>query len=161
MKQLSVMTFLLLVCVSANSETFAQRAAVSGAEVTGTFRSYFSGKYKKFYSEILVQALGHNKLKIEMGLNYVYQVDDQISSHIGEASGEAVIEGDTAVFTPDTASADSCKITLKFSKPGTLIVRSDNYDCGFGVNVSATGTYKKTSGAKPKFGLFRNTGGRF
>jgi hypothetical protein len=152
MKQLSVITFCLFVCFGAGSETFAQRAAVSGAEVTGTFRSYFRGKYKNYYNEILVQALGHNKLKIEMTLIYPYQTDDGPSANFGDESGEAVIEGDTAVFT--SAGGDSCKITLKFSKPGTLIVKTDenHYHCGFGNNVSADGTYKKTSGAKPKFG---------
>jgi hypothetical protein len=47
----------LLVCVGAGSETLAQRKAVSGAEVTGTFRSYFTGKFKDSYNEILIQAL--------------------------------------------------------------------------------------------------------
>jgi hypothetical protein len=156
MKQLSIITFWLFLCVGASSVTFAQRKAVSGAEVTGTFRSYFTGKFKDSYNEILIQALGGNKLKIEMKLVYPYQVNEQISVNVGSASGEAVIQGDTAVFTPADATGSSCKITLKFTKPGTLIVTTENnIECGFGHNVTADGTYKKTSGAKPKFGRIK------
>jgi hypothetical protein len=89
MKQLAPITFWLFVCAGACSEIFAQRKAVSGAEVTPD----------------------------------------------GVAAGD-----------------NPCKITLKFSKPGTLIVTTENgLECGFGLNVSADGRYKKTSGAKPKF----------
>jgi len=154
MKRLSVISFCLFVCFGASSEIFAQRGAVSGAEVTGTFRSYFTGKFKGSYNEILIQALGGNKLKIEMELIYPYKINGELTANLGSASGEAVIHGDTAVFTPEEATGSSCKITLKFSKPGTLIVTTENNDeCGFGHNVSADGTYKKKSGAKPKFGV--------
>lgn len=148
--------FFLFVCLGASSEIFAQRKAVSGTEVTGTFRSYFKGKFRGNYNEILIQALGGNKLEVEMALTYPFKaLDGELSANTGEASGKAVIKGDTAVFVPDysTANNGSCKITLKFSKPGTLIVTTENnIDCGFGLNVSADGTYKKRSGAKPKFG---------
>lgn len=152
MKQLSIITVWLFVCVGASSVTFAQRKAVSGAEVTGTFLYYFTGKAKGFLNVILIQALGGNKLKIEMELVYPYKASDgEMSVNLGSASGEAVIQGDTAIFAPEDGK--SCKITLKFSKPGTLIVTTENnIECGFGHNVSADGTYKKTSGAKPKFG---------
>src|SRR5262245_60577020 len=152
MKQLVIITFWLFVCVGASSPVLAQRKAVSGAEVTGTFRSYFS-KPKDTYNEILIQALGGNKLKIEMKLIYPYKVQGEWTVNFGDASGEAVIQGDTAVFMPD--NNESCKIMLKFSRAGTLIVTSQtagSFDCGFGHNVSADGRYKKVSGAKPKFG---------
>ena len=155
MKKLILITFLLIVSIGASAEVFAQRKAVSGAEVTGAFRSYFKGKYKGNYNEILIQALGGNKLKIEMGLTYPFQVNGELSANVGEASGEALINGDTAVFVPDssTENNDACKIRLRFSQPGTLIVTTENNtNCGFGLNVSADGTYKKTSSAKPKFG---------
>ena len=151
MKQLAVITFWLFVCACVSSEIFAQRKVVSGAEVTGTFKSNFSGNS----NEILIQALGHNKLKIEMLLAYQFKVNGQRTVHTGTASGEAVIRGDAAVFTPNEVAAgdNPCKITLKFSRPGTLIVTTENnLDCGFGFNVSADGRYKKLSGAKPKFG---------
>jgi hypothetical protein len=154
MKTLTLIAFLLFVCIGAEPAVFAQRKAVSGVEVTGTFRSYFKGKYKGSYNEILIQALGGHKLKIEMGLTYPFQVNGELSANVGEASGEAVINGDTAVFVPEysTENNNPCKITLRFSKPGTLIVTTENNnDCGFGLNVSADGTYIKTSSVRPKF----------
>lgn len=160
MKKLILTTFFLFFCIGTSSEIFAQRKTVGGAEVTGTFRSYFKGKFKGWHNEILIQALGKNKLKIEMHLFYPFEVNGETDVNFGSPNGEAVITGDTAIFVP-TGDADifapkenrPCKITLKFSKPGTLIVTSRNpADCQFGLNVVADGTYKKSSGAKPKFG---------
>jgi hypothetical protein len=147
---------LLLLVLPGNlaTEVFAQRKAVSGAEVTGTFRSYFKGKYRDLYNEILIQALGRKKIRIEMELLYPSEVNRERTANMGSASGEAVIAGDTAVFTPDYSREvnQECKITLKFTKPGTLIVSTENNQgCGFGFNVFADGTYRKTSSAKPKF----------
>jgi hypothetical protein len=149
-----IATLLLLVSLIAGPQTFAQRAAVSGAEVTGTFRSYFTGSARGNYNEILVQALGNNKLKIEMSLIYPYKANRESLANFGSATGEAEIKGDTAVFVPDYSKEanNECRITLKFTKPGTLIVTTENnLDCGFGFNVEADGTYRKTSSAKPKF----------
>lgn len=155
MKTRSAIPILLLVIVHAVAVgVLAQRNAVSGAEVTGTFRSYFKGKHRGSYNEILIQALGRNKLKIEMELLYPFTVNGETMVHTGTASGEAVITGDTAVFVPDYSREENqeCKITLRFTKPGTLIVSTEhNLGCGFGFNVSADGTYRKTSSAKPKF----------
>lgn len=155
MKMRRAIPILLLVVVHAvAADVFAQRNAVSGAEVTGTFRSYFKGKYRGSYNEILIQALGRNKLKIQMELVYPYEVNGELSANVGTASGEAVITGDTAVFVPEYSREENqeCKITLRFTKPGTLIVSTEhNLGCGFGLNVSADGTYRKTSSAKPKF----------
>jgi hypothetical protein len=147
-------SFFLLVCLFTSSQTFAQRAAVSGAEVTGTFRSYFKGSARGSYNEILVQALGGNKLKVEMSLTYPYKANREALANVGEATGEAIIKGDTAIFIPDYAKENNnaCRITLKFSKPGSLVVTTENnLDCGFGFNVEADGTYRKTSSTKPKF----------
>lgn len=140
-----------------SSDSFAQRKAVSGAEVTGTFRSYFTGKFKGTSNEILIQALGGGKLKIEMSLIYPKVVNGEMTANTGEASGEAEIVGDTAIFVPDYSkeSDGGCKITLKFTKPGVLVVTQEEEngaDCGFGFNVRADGTYKKISAKKPKFG---------
>lgn len=159
MMRFIMISLLLVSCIGVSSEIFAQRKAVSGTEVTGTFRSYFKGKAKGTYNEILIQALGRNKLKVEMGLTYPYQTaNGEWTANLGEAGGVAVIEGDTAIFVPDnldnpTEENKKCQITMRFTKPGTLLVTSENnINCGFGHNVSADGTYQKVIGAKPKFG---------
>ena len=154
MRRYILILLLLILPGNLAPEVFAQRKGVTGAEVTGTFRSYFKGKYRRSYNEILIHALGRNKIRIEMELVYPYEVNGERMVHMGAASGEAVITGDTAVFTPDYSREvnQECKITLKFTKPGTLIVSTENnLGCGFGFNVEADGTYRKTSGAKPKF----------
>jgi hypothetical protein len=153
--QRSILILLLLIVPgSVVPGILAQRKAVSAAEVTGTFRSYFKGKYRRFYNEILIQELGKNKIRIEMVLLYPFEVNGERTVHTGTATGEAVINGDTAVFTPDYSreANQECQITLRFAKPGTLIVSTENYQgCGFGFNVVADGKYRKTSSAKPKF----------
>jgi hypothetical protein len=154
--QRSILILLLLIVPGTlgQPEISAQRKAVSGAEVTGTFRSYFRGKFRDMYNEILIQALGRNKIRIEMELLYPYDLNGERMVHSGTASGEAEINGDTAVFTPDYSreAKQECQITLRFTRPGRLVVSTENNQgCGFGFNVYADGTYRKTSSAKPKF----------
>lgn len=137
-------------CFKAVAQT---RRAVSGAEVTGTFRSYFSGKAKGSYDEIKILALGKGKLKVSFDLLYPFTMaNGEIMPNLGTAQGEATISGDTAIYTGG-ADLPNCKITIKFVKPGTLKVTQSGTDaeCGFGVNVTADGTYKKASATKPKF----------
>lgn len=151
-KDCFVIFLLSLFTIAFSTQITAQnRKAVSGAEVTGTFRSFYKGKFKGSYNEIKIQALGKSKLKISFDLTYPFEVNGELSANVGQDGGAATIEGDTAIFKDDEFG--TCEITLKFSKPGTLEV-SHNGEvsaCGFGHNVTAAGTYKKVSGAKPKF----------
>jgi hypothetical protein len=111
--------------------------AVTAAEANGTYRD---GK-----SEIKILALGHGKLKVQLAL--VYEHGGQANT--GDASGEAKIENDVAVFVPDTGG--DCKITMTFLSGGKLKVEQQGDECGFGLNVRADGTYQKISSRKPKF----------
>jgi hypothetical protein len=72
------------------------------------------------------------------------------SINMGDAFGEAIIDGNIATFKPP--DTERCEITLVFL-PGKLKVTQDgsDADCGFGHNVYATGTYRKIRGGKPKF----------
>src|SRR5205807_5656453 len=75
---------------------------VTAAEANGTYR------YRR--NEIKILALGHNKLRIQMDLTYEYKTSSGPMANVGEASGEATIENDTAVFhPPDT---ENCTITI-------------------------------------------------
>jgi hypothetical protein len=134
------------------TSVFAQRKSVSGAEVTGTFRMNFTGKFKGNSNEIKISALGGGKLQISMDLVYPYTAGSgEMTANMGEADGTATINGDTAIFTPE--GTDTCKITIKFVKLGIIKVTEDGGDggCGFGHNVTSDGTYKKSSGKKPNF----------
>lgn len=130
----------------------AQRKAVSGKEVTGTFRYNFTGKFKGNSNEIKISALGGGKVKVQFDLIYPFVAGNgELSANVGQAVGEASIEGDTAVYS--TSEDGICKIVIKFVKAGQIEVsqEQEGAGCGFGFNVSANGTYKKISSAKPKF----------
>jgi hypothetical protein len=148
-----MMKKLLFICVILISvgvtSVFAQRKAVSGAEVAGTFRDYFDKNLKGSYNEIQIKALGGGKLDISMSLIYPYKLSSgEMTANMGDAEGTATIVGDTAIFTPD--GTETCTITIKFVKFGTIKVTEDGGDsgCGFGHNVYSAGTYQKVSGKK-------------
>lgn len=146
---LCVLVFTACAGVRANAQT--ARKSVSAAEVNGTFRMNFKGKFKGSSNEIKILALGKGKLHIAMDLIYPYIVNHEMSANMGTLDGEATIIGDTAVY--DSSEFGACKITIRFVKPGTIKVSQDSTDgdCGFGHNVMSDGTYHKVSGKKPKF----------
>ena len=109
--------------------------AVSAAEVNGTWRAEAS--------TIKVWALGRQRLRVEFSGAH----ETGTSVHTGEASGIARIAGNTAVFEP--RQAGRCRIEMKFERP-KLVVTQDG-DCGFGLNVTAEGAYKRISRRKPRF----------
>jgi hypothetical protein len=112
---------------------------VTAAQVNGVYRYYDN--------EFRILALGHNKLKLQFDGVYHTIVK---SVNMGEATGEATIDGNVATFIPEDTQA--CKITMTFL-PGKLVVKQDGEDfaCGFGHNVNASGTYRKIRSGKPKF----------
>ena len=87
MKKLLIFASLIFMfsVVSINAQN---RKSVSAAEVNGTYRSGFGGKYKGSYSEIKILALGAGKLRVFFGLTYPY-VDGTgaLSANVGEADG--------------------------------------------------------------------------
>ncbi len=151
----------LMLCVTAFTGFGAARAdgqtsrkSVSAAEVTGTFRYTFPGKFKSTSSDIKILALGRGKVKVAFDLVYPhFDSNGDVTTNVGEAEGEADISGDTAVYSSKEFGIP-CKITIKFVKPGTIKVSQEgtDLDCGFGHNVRAGGTYRKVSSKKPKFG---------
>jgi len=108
-----------------------------------------NGIWKTKGGEFRIWALGKQRLRVEFSGVYEYKSPQGLTANEGEGSGVATIEGDTAIFKPEGAE-EECQITLKFTG-GKLLVTQTGI-CGFGHNVSAEGTYKKTSSRKPKFG---------
>ena len=117
----------------------AQPQVVTAAQVNGVYRFY--------KSEFRILALGHNKLKVQFDGVYVNLAK---SVNVGYAGGEATIEGNVATFVP--SDTERCKITMKFL-PGKIVVTQEgaDFECGFGHNVNAAGTYKKIKSGKPTF----------
>jgi len=120
--------------------TVSAQNDVTAKQVNGTW------KYKQ--NEFKIWALGEQKLQIEFSGVFEYKNAYGPTANVGQGSGIAKIEGDTAIFKPENAE-DECKITLKFIH-GKLVVTQTGI-CGFGFNVSAENTYKKVSSSKPKF----------
>jgi len=131
--------FTLLLCGAALPQT---PRIVTAPQANGTYG------YRQ--SEIKILALGHNKLRIQMDLTFEYKSPNGPTANTGEASGEATIENDTAVFYP--TDNHSCKITIKFLAGNRIkVTEEDTINCGFGMNVTSEGTYTKTKAGKPKF----------
>jgi len=151
MKKLLICASLIFLAAAINAPA-QDRKSVSAAEVNGTFRSAYGGKFKGNYSEIKILALGKGKLRVAFELTYPY-IDGTgaMSANLGSADGTATVTGDTAIYSSDEYG--QCPITIKFVKRGIIEVTQNGVDaeCGFGHNVNAGGTYKKSSGAKPKF----------
>jgi hypothetical protein len=110
------------------------QTVVTASQVNGTW-SNKRGTFK-------VRALGNQKLRVEFSGFYKYVSQAGPMVNTGEGEGIAFIEGDTAIFKPDDAEAE-CRITMKFSG-GKLFVTQEGV-CGFGLNVTAAGTYRKVS----------------
>lgn len=109
-----------------------------------------NGTYRYRQNQIKILALGQNKLRIQMDLTFAYKSPNGPTAHTGQASGEATIENDTAVFYP--LDDKKCKITIKFLAGNKIKVSEVNtVDCGFGMNVTSEGTYTKIKAGKPKF----------
>jgi hypothetical protein len=126
----------------------AQRASVTGAEVTGTFSTGGEGA-----NTVKIAALGGGKLRVAFSLNYIWKNSaGEWLANTGEPSGIAEIDADTAVL--DLSEEERvCRITIRFVKPGTIEVSEGDECAGIvgGMNVTSAGTYKKVNSAKPKF----------
>ncbi|HJQ70178.1 MAG TPA: hypothetical protein VKA70_14475 [Blastocatellia bacterium] len=135
-KRLFLILTLLALCASAQAQG---GRVVTAAQANGTYRS---GK-----NTFKILALGNNRLKVQFDGVYITASG---SPNMGYAQGEARIDFDVATFAPP--DTEGCKITLKFL-PNKLVVLQEGGDfaCGFGHNVTADGTYRKVSNAKPKF----------
>jgi hypothetical protein len=126
----------LAFCLNTNAQT---PKVVTVAQANGLYRDY--------RNEFRILALGHNKLEVQFNGEYMTRAG---YPNIGEARGEARIEGNVATFVPGDTT--ECKITITFLR-NRLEVTQEGSDaaCGFGHNVMATGTYSKVRGGKPKF----------
>ena len=139
MKAVGLLVLIFGLCVADRAQT---PRIITAAQANGTY------DYRD--NEIKILALGRNKLRVQMDLTYAYKSPAGPTANTGEASGEATVDKDTAVFFP--MDDHKCKITIKFLAGNKIKVTEDNtMDCGFGMNVSSEGTYRKVKAGKPKF----------
>ena len=144
MRRLPVTVIFLFAITALTSPARAQTPAprpkvVTAAQVNGVWRFY--------KSTFRILALGNNKLKVQFAGVYENIIKNV---NIGYAEGIAPIEGNVATLVPEGTTG--CKITFTFAR-GKLEVKQEgaDFECGFGHNVNATGTYKRIRSGKPKF----------
>jgi hypothetical protein len=116
-----------------------QHRVVTAGQINGLYR------YRR--NDFRILALGRNKLKVQFNGEWMTRGG---YPNIGEAIGEADIEGNVATFIPGDTT--KCKIVMTFLT-NRMEVTQEGYDadCGFGHNVMATGTYRRVKGGRPRF----------
>jgi hypothetical protein len=134
-----IMKVFLLIILAWDLAPLAQTVASGQTVVTA---SQVNGAWSNKRNTFKVRALGNQKLRVEFSGSYEYVSQAGPMVNTGEGKGIAFIEGDTAIFKPDGAE-EECRITMKFTG-GKLVVTQEGV-CGFGLNVTAAGTYRKVS----------------
>jgi uncharacterized protein YceK len=114
---------------------------ISQTSLTGTYR-YKNGRNN---NAIGIEELGGNRLRVSISANYEYKDSSgEWMVDSGDAIGIVHFKNGAAVLVPE--GYPDCPIALKFSG-NKIIVKHEGAggDCGFGGNVTAGGTYTKTS----------------
>jgi len=139
MKSIPLATSILLLG-STFALTQSTRRVVTAAQINGVYKS--SG------NDFRILALGHNKLQVQFNGEWTTRAG---YPNIGEAIGEATIDGNVATFVP--GDTKNCKITMTFLPPNKMVVMQEGSDaeCGFGHNVMADGTYRRIKPGRPKW----------
>ena len=115
----------------------------SALSQTGGKTGTYEYKASDAENEISVQEIGGNQLRVAIYASHVYKINGELMANVGEAKGIVTLNGDTTSFVPE--DAENCEITLKFSGKKIIVNVKDEFQCGFGLNVSAKGTYTKVS----------------
>ena len=101
---------------------------------------------EEFRNRLNVQQLPDGKIKFDLLALWVSHYNPE-NVHNGQLQGMVRLEKGVAVY-----EADNCKLRMEFLPTRVRIMQSDEVgDCGFGANVTATGSYRKIDGRKPKF----------
>lgn len=67
--------------------------------------------------------------------------------HNGELEGVIELKSNTATYETET-----CKVTMRFFSRTAIVTQDSKIgDCDFGVNVTASGIYRKVNSRKPRF----------
>ncbi|MDQ4120167.1 MAG: hypothetical protein M3209_01710 [Acidobacteriota bacterium] len=130
----------------AQSSAIARKSGEAEIELgqtnlTGTYR-YKSGRSN---NAIGVEDLGGNRLRVSVAANYEYKDSSgEWMANSGGTGGVVTLRNGTAVLIPE--GYPDCPITMKFSGNKIEVThKGAGADCGFGGNVTASGTYTKTS----------------
>jgi len=135
---------LLVLCVVTTPDVLTPARAQTGRAVTA---EQINGLYRFRQNDFRILALGHHKLKVQFNGEWMTRGG---YPNIGEAMGEATIDGNVATFIPGDTT--KCKIVMTFTHNRMEVTQEGmDADCGFGHNVMAHGTYRRVKAGKPRF----------
>jgi len=141
LKTTPLLLVLFISLVAAGQTPSATKAKPAG-NVTGHYRL----RREEFRNRLDVQQLPDARVKFDLLALWV-SYNNPENVHNGTAQGIVRIENGVAIY-----EADGCKLKIEFLPDRIRITQSDEVgDCGFGANVTATGTYRKIDNKKPKF----------
>jgi|GEM_PF-2211201 len=130
----------LFAAVSVQAQT--GQASRSGNAVTGTY----SIKNSSTENTLEAQVLSGGRVKIHLYASWIGTVAaGQVNT--GEIKEILTLKNRTAVY-----ESGGCRITIRFGGNRAKVKQTEREGgCGFGLNVSASGTYLKLHGRRPKF----------
>ena len=124
--------------IKAYEARISSLSAMSSPDKSGDFTGTYKMEDKGAAGLVLVQQTANGRIKFYLNATY--------RTNVGEVSGEVPLNGNVASYAD---KENDCSLSFKFA-PGRLIVTQDGV-CGMGLNVTASGTYKRVSAAPPKF----------
>jgi hypothetical protein len=113
-------------------------------------RDRMGGTWVSPAGELRIWAVGDAALRVEFEGEHEYVSAAGPMTSVGTGEGIAVLAGGRAVFRPEGAEAE-CAITLRFA--GERLEVTQTGACGFGLNVTAAGRYRRVARTEPKFGV--------
>jgi uncharacterized protein len=124
--------------IKAYEDRISALGAISSPDKSGDFTGTYKMEDKGAAGLVLVQQAANGQIKFNLNATY--------RTNVGEVSGEVPLNGNAASYADKD---NDCALSFKFA-PGKLVVTQDG-SCGMGLNVTASGTYKRVSAAPPKF----------
>ena len=100
--------------------------------------------------EFKIDAVAATTIRVEFRGEHEYVSAAGPMASVGTGEGMAVLDGAHALFRPSGADAE-CAITLRFGRDRMEATQAGS--CGFGLNVTAAGRYRRVSRVPPLFGL--------
>jgi hypothetical protein len=141
-KYIYALAVLLMICWQGYAQDGRSKSRTAGAGVTG----HYSVRNPSMENSLDVLLLPGGKVKIYLYASWIGSVETG-NVNVGEIKTVVPFRNGTAVY-----ESGQCRIQIRFVRSRAIVTQTERGgDCGFGLNVSATGTYRKRNGRTPKF----------
>ncbi len=144
-KQQQLSTLALLLFLVTSFVVVGQTPQVTKAKPPRNVTGHYVMRRGAFHNTLDVQQLPGGKIKVDLVALWVSHNPDNI--HDGEIQAIVSLENGVALY-----QEGACRIKMEFLPGRVRISESDEAgDCGFGLNVTAAGSYRRIDTKKPKF----------